>query len=158
MLMNAAEPKLAALKALREFTEKHRASIFDAGIYALDMLVDPSAGQRDAVLIVLCPRADSTRAATGFFATHISVVPIESLPDSEEMRTQLALTLSHVRSKSTDSDTAGAMLVVLLDSDSVTTNIVPLAFSLATAGLPPPGKRDGPWTSWLTKRLNEGEE
>ena len=69
---------------------KHRPTIAEASIRALEVCVDPSRAFRDVVLIFLATRSGSSRPETMFYATSAEVVPFESFgPKAEEMREQL---------------------------------------------------------------------
>jgi len=59
---------------LRAFTSKHRPTIAEAAIRALEVCVDPSRAFRDVVIIFLQSRSGPTRTETKFYATGADVV------------------------------------------------------------------------------------
>ncbi|KZT12829.1 uncharacterized protein LAESUDRAFT_17982 [Laetiporus sulphureus 93-53] len=79
------------LKVLRDFTQKHRPTISEAGLRALDLCVDRTRADRDVLIIYLRPRPGATRIETQFYVIDADVMPFESLPKEkhEEMRSQL---------------------------------------------------------------------
>ncbi|KAJ7731263.1 hypothetical protein B0H16DRAFT_1893416 [Mycena metata] len=143
-----------ALKTLRSFTSKHRPTIAEGGIRALNVIADPARAERDLLLITVRPRADSTRAETAYFVTTLSVVPIERFRKgrTEEMRGQLKQASEDYRR----TGLAGALFVVLLDTDAAMSNIAPVGFPKAAAGTFPPLPVGTTWEEWVMKRLNEG--
>lgn len=147
------DDKVAAHKALRAFTNKHRPSIMKAGMYALDLPFAQSVGERDLVLILLRRRADSDRAETFYFAADISVERIDSFPGSQQLREYLQLALATVGEES--EHTSGAMLVLLMDAESLVGEVLPVTFSfrMEEVGKSVPG---WPWATWLSTMLNEG--
>ncbi|KAJ7809013.1 hypothetical protein B0H14DRAFT_2163120, partial [Mycena olivaceomarginata] len=108
------------LKSLRTFTGKHRPTISEVGVRALGVLGDPTRAEREP----LRPRLDSQRVETVFWVTAASVVPLSYFPTADEMRGQLTLAADANRR----SGMAGALFVVLVDTGSGITNVVPVGF------------------------------
>lgn len=81
------------LKNVRAFTSKHRPTIAEASIRALEVCVDPARAFQNVLLIFLSTRSGSSRTETMFYATSADVVPFEIFGTSkaEEMRGQLKL-------------------------------------------------------------------
>ncbi|KAF8202741.1 hypothetical protein K438DRAFT_1758055 [Mycena galopus ATCC 62051] len=139
----------ATLKALRAFTSKHRPTVAEAGVRALGVFADPSRAERDVLLILLRPRLDSPRIETSFWVTSASVVPLATFTKAEEMRGQLQMANAALRRVGN----AGALLVLLMETDTGTTNVAPVGFPASPDNLEPLSTT---WEAWLTRRLNEG--
>lgn len=141
------------MKDLRAFTSKHRPTVAEAGIRALNVLADPSRAEHDIVMITLRRRPASKRIETSFFFTSAAVVPIDSYPMAQEMRGQLKQASDHNKT----TGMAGAIFVLLMDTDSGTCNIAPVGFpKLSESSRSLRSPLGIPWEDWLTKRLNEG--
>ena len=123
------EEQINASKALRDFTSKHRPTINETAVRALNVFEDPSRAERDLLMIKLRPRLYSTRTQTAFCVTAANVVPIDAFPMAEDMRGQL---------KQIKDDkqvgTLGALLVVLEVTNTKSINIVPVPIPMG----PPP--------------------
>ncbi|KAF8179606.1 hypothetical protein K438DRAFT_1603774 [Mycena galopus ATCC 62051] len=138
------------LKHLRSFTSKHRPTIAEAGIRALGVLSDCSCAEREVLLIILRPRLDSPRVETSFWVTAATVVPFATFPRAEEMRGQLKLASEDNKRVGM----AGAMFVILMDTDNGIMNIAPVGFPKASREFSK--SLSTTWEEWLKKRLNEG--
>jgi hypothetical protein len=80
------------LKDICASTAKHRSTIAEASLRALEVCVDSSRAFRD--LFLQTRRPGSTRTETSFFVTGADVVPFETFgPKAEEMRGQLKLAM-----------------------------------------------------------------
>ncbi|KAJ6509861.1 hypothetical protein DFH09DRAFT_1198592, partial [Mycena vulgaris] len=115
--------QVEALKGLRSFTSKHRPTIAEGGVRALNVLADPSRAERDVLLIALRPR-DSKRSETAFFVVTLTVVPIDTFPQAQEIRGQL----KQASIEQKRSGMAGAIFVILMDTSSGATNFAPVGF------------------------------
>ncbi|KAJ6471590.1 hypothetical protein C8R47DRAFT_1297351 [Mycena vitilis] len=122
--------KTDALKALRAFTAKHRPTVAEGGIRALNF-----------------QRGDSTRIQTAYTVVSVAVVPIAVFPTSQEMRAQLKQAIEDNRRLGM----AGAIFVILMDLDTGVSNVAPVGFG--DEPFPPLGTTV---EEWLTTRLNEG--
>ncbi|KAJ7101960.1 hypothetical protein C8R44DRAFT_988280 [Mycena epipterygia] len=144
--------RVDTIKTLRGFTAKHRPTIAEAGIRALNVLVDPARAERDILMIYLRPRRDSKRVETAFFATAANIVPIETFPmaQQQELRGQL----KQASEDNIRSGMAGAIFVFLLETETGMSNVAPVGFPKASPGIMPPLGIS--WEQWLIKRLNEG--
>ncbi|KAJ7226789.1 hypothetical protein GGX14DRAFT_417388 [Mycena pura] len=142
--------QMDALKDLRSFTSKHRPTIAEAGIRALGVLADPSRAEQDVLMILLRRRMDSKRVETSFFVTSAIVAPLDSFPTAQEMRGQL----KQASEDNKRSGMAGAIFVLLMDTDSAAVNVAPVGFPKASTSLLSPLGTS--WQEWLTTRLNEG--
>jgi hypothetical protein len=138
------------VKSLRAFTSKHRPTVAEAGIRALGVLADPTRAECDVLLIFVRPRLDSPRVETSFWVTEAGPAPIASFPKSDEMRGQLKLASDQYK----QSGLTGALLVVLMETDSGTCNIAPVGYSQMSSKYMKP--LSTPWKEWLTGRMNEG--
>lgn len=143
--------QLDVLKNLRAFTSKHRPTIAEASLRALEVCVDPSRAFRDVVVIFLESRSGSTRTETSFFATGADVVPFESFGPvkAEEMRGQLKL----AHDNNIRTGMMGAVFAILCNPSSGAMNVCPIGFpkdigKMMYAGMP--------WKEWMLNRLNEG--
>ncbi|KAJ6496070.1 hypothetical protein C8R45DRAFT_1211761 [Mycena sanguinolenta] len=141
---------LDTLKALRAFAGKHRPTLAEAGIRALGVIADPSRAERDVLLILLRPRLDSPRIETSFWVTAVSVVPISTFPEAEEMRGQLKLASEANKRVGM----TGALFVMMMETGNGTINVTPVGFKQASRTFLKPLPTT--WEEWLTKRLNEG--
>lgn len=144
--------RVDTIKTLRGFTAKHRPTIAEAGIRALNVLADPARAERDILMIHLRPRRDSTRVETAFFVTAANVVPIETFPGAQQQEL-----LGQLRQASADNmrnGMAGAIFVMLMETDTGMSNVAPVGFPKASAGIFPPLGIS--WEQWLITRLNEG--
>ena len=113
------------LTNIRAFTSKHRPTIAEASIRALEVCVDPSRAFRDLVLIFLSTRSGSSRTETMFYATSADVVPFETFGSkAEEMRGQLKLANDH----NLRTGMMGTVFAVLWHTSSGATNICPIGF------------------------------
>ncbi|KAJ7923714.1 hypothetical protein B0H13DRAFT_1602357, partial [Mycena leptocephala] len=137
-------------KALRDFTSKHRPTINETAVRALNVFEDPSRAERDLLMIRLRPRLDSTRTQTAFCVTATNVVPIDAFPMAEDMRGQL----KQMKEDSKRVGTLGALLVVLEVTDTKSINVVPVPIPKG----PPLSLRQPeiPWEDMLKIMLNNG--
>ncbi|OBZ69682.1 hypothetical protein A0H81_10192 [Grifola frondosa] len=140
-----------ALKALRGFTSKHRPTLAQAGMHALDACADPTRAQNYVFVVYLRRRADSRRAETAYYALGAAAVPFDAFPklQAEEMRRQLRV----AHELNVSDGCMGALDVIMLCIDEGIFNIVPVGFDPDTP-LARLGASD--WRHWLLKRLNEG--
>jgi hypothetical protein len=139
------------VKDIRAFTSKHRPTIAEASLRALQVCVDPSRAFRDVFIIYIQTRPGSTRTETSFFVTDADVVPFETFgPKADEMREQLKLAHDvNIRTPGM----MGAVFAVLHHLGSGTTNICPVGFpkdlkDVMYAGMP--------WKEWMLNRMNQG--
>ncbi|KAJ6471576.1 hypothetical protein C8R47DRAFT_988221 [Mycena vitilis] len=139
--------KTDALKALRAFTAKHRPTVAEGGIRALNVIADPARAERDILMISLKQRGDSTRIQTAYTVVSVAVVPIAVFPTSQEMRAQLKQAIEDNRRLGM----AGAIFVILMDLDTGVSNVAPVGFG--DEPFPPLGTTV---EAWLTTRLNKG--
>ncbi|KAJ7259144.1 hypothetical protein B0H12DRAFT_1182297 [Mycena haematopus] len=141
---------LDTLKTMRAFTAKHRPTIAEAGVRALEVFADPSRAERDLLLILLRPRLDSPRVETTFWVTTARVLPISTFPQAEEIRGQLKL----ASDANKRTGMAGALFVMLMETDGFVRNVAPVGFPAASPDMLEPLSTT--WEEWLAKRLNEG--
>ncbi|KAJ7731241.1 hypothetical protein B0H16DRAFT_1427548 [Mycena metata] len=147
--------RMDALKALRTFTSKHRPTIAEGGLRALNVFADPARAERDILLIAVRPRADSIRPETAYFVTMLSVIPIESFATNKSHEMEMRGQLKQASDDQKRRGFAGAIFVVLFDTDGVMSNIAAVGFEKnVPGGLPP--LIGATWEEWVTKRLNEG--
>jgi hypothetical protein len=144
--------KTDALKTLRGFTSKHRPTIAEGGIRAINVLEDPSRAERELLLILVRSRPDSNRLETAYFVTMLSVVPIDTFPQAHEMRGQL----KQASDDNKRSGMAGAIFVLLMDTDTGMMNIAPVGFPKASRLKEFLGPLGTTWEEWVMNRLNEG--
>jgi len=138
------------LKGIRAFTAKHRPTIVEASLRALEVAVDPSRAFRDVVIIFLQTRPGSNRTETSFYATGADVVPFESFPGrAEEMRGQLQL----AHDNNVRTGMIGAIFTVLCHTSSGVMNICPIGFPKEIRLV---RHAEMPWKEWMLNRLNEG--
>ena len=135
-------------RLLRAFTSKHRPSIADAGVRALNLHADPKRAKDFALVIFLRSREGSRRTETAFYATGADVVSFDYFPTKDEMREQLQY--AHDQNVRAGADLIGALFVVLVDVDTMISNIAPVGFSREVCE--PPGN----WKEDLLRRLNDG--
>ncbi|KAJ7866666.1 hypothetical protein B0H13DRAFT_2066421 [Mycena leptocephala] len=135
--------KTDALKTLRGFTSKHRPTIAEGGIRAIN---------RELLLILVRSRPDSNRLETAYFVTMLSVVPIDTFPQAHEMRGQL----KQASDDNKRSGMAGAIFVLLMDTDTGMMNIAPVGFPKASRLKELLGPLGTTWEEWVMNRLNEG--
>jgi hypothetical protein len=109
-----------ASKTLRDFTSKHRPTINETAVRALNVFEDPSRAGRDLLMLRLRPRLDSTRTQTAFCVTAANVVPVDAFPMAEDMRGQL----KQIKEDDKRVGTLGALLVVCEVIDPKSTNVV----------------------------------
>ncbi|OBZ69681.1 hypothetical protein A0H81_10193 [Grifola frondosa] len=138
----------APLKDLRAFTSKHRPSLAEAGIRALDACADPSRTKKFLLVVFLRSRPDSRRIETMFYATGADVVPFDMFPQAEEMRGMLRL----AHEENVRTGFMGTLNVILLCVDTGTSNVMPVGFDPHT----PLEPLSMDWKSCLMKKLNEG--
>ncbi|KDQ49547.1 hypothetical protein JAAARDRAFT_42780 [Jaapia argillacea MUCL 33604] len=140
------------IKLLRAFTSKHRPSLAEYGIRALDLVSDPTRCLRDVLLVNLANRPESGRSETSFYALSVQVVPLEFFHgNAEEMRGQL-LQLNEQQKRI---GMTGSFFVVLacIAGGECVSNIAPVGFDKSSLfGL----KRGMPWKDELMRKLNEG--
>ncbi|TFK63417.1 hypothetical protein BDN72DRAFT_322928 [Pluteus cervinus] len=135
------------LKKLRAFTNKHRPTLSEAGIQALEVGINPENAMNKVLLITLRGR-QATRAELSYFAINVEVVPIETFgPKAADMREQLELD----KASNEGTEFSGMFFVVLHDIGQMITNIMPVGFIPKAAHRQPM-----PWKEWLVKHLNEG--
>ncbi|KAF8964029.1 hypothetical protein BDZ97DRAFT_1817612 [Flammula alnicola] len=139
-----------AIRDLRHFTTKHRPTLSDTGIRALDLCLDPTRALRDVVVVFVKPRPDSTRVETSFIVTDAEVVPVEFFgPErAEEMRGQL----KYVNEENKRMGGPGGILVVLIDTESHVMNAVGMGFGEEVKDMKP----GLPWKEKLMEKLNNG--
>lgn len=139
---------MQVLQRLRAFTSKHRPSVADAGVRALNLHSDPKRAKDFVLVIFLRAREGSRRTETAFFATGADVVSFDFFPQKEEMRQQLQH--AHEQNVRSGRGMIGALFVVLMAVDAMATNIAPVGFSRDVC-VPP-----GNWKEELLHRLNDG--
>lgn len=139
------------LKILRDFTQKHRPTIAEAGLRALELCVDASRAERDVLAIYLKARPKATRVETQFYAIGADILPLDGFPEEkhDEMRSQLKYAADMNRKHGA----LGAMFVMLMCVDERISNIAPVGFSQDVLDEMYPGQ---PWKEWLITRMNEG--
>ncbi|KAF8175907.1 hypothetical protein K438DRAFT_1847259 [Mycena galopus ATCC 62051] len=140
------------LKMLRGFTSKHRPSIAQASVMALDVFADPARAERDLLMIRLRPRPDSSRLETSFVVTSINIVPIDTFPTAQELYTQL----KQASDDNKRTGMAGAIFVLLMDIESKAANVTAVGFPRKMEGVPPSLGSSTCWEDWLTARLDSG--
>jgi hypothetical protein len=143
--------QVETLKSIRAFTSKHRPTIAEASIRALEIWVDPSRAFRDVFVVFLQTRPGSTRTETSFFVTSADVVPFESFGPrhAEEMLGQLKL----AHDDNVRTGMVGAVFAVLYHPTSGAMNICPVGFPKEVSK-----EMDLriAWKEWMMQRLNEG--
>ncbi|KDQ07500.1 hypothetical protein BOTBODRAFT_38799 [Botryobasidium botryosum FD-172 SS1] len=148
-----ANPTMAtSLENLRAFTSKHRPTLAEYGIRALDLVVDHTRCLRDVLHLVLVHRAEAARIEMSFFLVTVDVVPLESFGGkAEEMREQLQLANEAQRG----AGLTGSFGVVLtcMSPSNPAMNITFVGFTKRDLADFTPGM---PWKEELTRRLNEG--
>ncbi|KAJ7820959.1 hypothetical protein B0H13DRAFT_1660678 [Mycena leptocephala] len=123
--------------ALRDFTSKHRPTLNETAVRALNVFVDPSRGEHDLLMIKLKPRLYST------------VVPVDVFPMAEDMRGQL----KQIKEDDKRFGTVDALLVVEV-TDTKSINVVPAPIlKCPPPSLPQPKIR---WEHMLKIMLNNG--
>ncbi|KAJ7851421.1 hypothetical protein B0H14DRAFT_3866343 [Mycena olivaceomarginata] len=143
------DEQIHASKALRDFTSKHRPTINETAIRALNVFEDPSCAERDLLMIKLRPRLYSTRTQTAFCVTAANVVPIDAFPMAEDMRGQL----KRIKEDDKQVGALGALLVVLQVIDTKS-----MLFLCRFQRVPPPSlpQPEMPWEDMLKIMLNKG--
>lgn len=139
---------------VRAFTSKHRPTIAEAAVRALEVVVDRTRGFRDVIIIFIATRPGTARTEKSFYATGADVVPFSHFGSkkAEEMKGQLK-TFSDQMTKQGSSNHMGTIFAVLSHFVSGYSNICPVSFFTDIVGEFYPGM---PWKKWLTERLNEG--
>lgn len=142
------------LKILRDFTQKHRPSISEAGPRALDLATDPTRCKRYMLVIDVLPRPGSTRVETLFYVTGISVMRHEDFAaeKTEEMRSQL----KYAHDMNVKHGSLGAFLVALSCAKEMMANIAPVGFGQEVLDQTTEVEPGRPWKEWLMTRMNEG--
>lgn len=146
-------PELAsALDKLRLFTSKHRPTIAEYGIRALDLVVDPTRCLRDVLLLTVAYRAEARRPELSFYLVSADVVPLDMFGDrAEEMRGQLRL----ANQAQQRVGLTGSFFTVLscASPGCMAMNITPVGFAKRDLVDFRPGM---PWKEEMERRLNEG--
>jgi hypothetical protein len=138
------------LQNLRAFTSKHRPTIAEASVRALEVCVDPSRAFRNVVIIFLQSRSGPTRTETMFYATGADIVPFEFFgPKAEEMRGQHKL----ANDNNIRTGMMGTVFAVLSHLSSGMMNVCPVGFPKDVKDIMYAGM---PWKEWMLNRLNEG--
>ncbi|KZT12838.1 uncharacterized protein LAESUDRAFT_638817, partial [Laetiporus sulphureus 93-53] len=138
------------LKALRAYISKHRPTIADCAVHALDVYNDLTCTEREVLLILLytCPNAICTE--TSFYVEDTTTASFELFgPEkSEEMHGQLRITAADNLKNGMD----GTLFVMLFCVDSGVSNIAPVGFCRADFR----GLKRHDWKNFMTKCMNEG--
>lgn len=137
-----------SVRLLRAFTSKHRPSIAEAGVRALNLHADPKRAKDFVLVVFLRLREGSRRTETAYYATGADVTAIDSFPQKDEMRQQLQH--AYHQHRRSGRDIIGALFVVLMALDDMTTNVAPVVFSREVC-IPP-----GNWKEELLQRINDG--
>lgn len=141
-------------KNLRAFTSKHRPTLAECGVRALDLMVDPSRAFRDTLSVFVHPRPNTSQAATFFIVVEARICPIEDYGPvhAAEMKKHLALvSANHQRLGLLG--TFFVVLQVLEEGKVPIVNVVPFGFGKKTMKGMKPGM---PWKELLSTLLNEG--
>ncbi|PPQ91624.1 hypothetical protein CVT25_012805 [Psilocybe cyanescens] len=137
-------------KALRAFCSKHRPSIAEYGIRALDLPLDPTRSLREVVLIKVKSVPNAKRAEMSFMALSAELVPAEALgrAQGEELRSQL----KNFEQQQKRMGQLGGIMVLVFDIDTNMSNACPVGFGKDVLTLKP----GQPWKEPLLRTLNSG--
>jgi len=140
------------VKTMCSFAQKHRPTLANCAIVALDLFIDRARCMGYVLLVELYPRPESRRIETSFYVTDAKVVPLEEFgAQAEEMRKQLVM----ANEEQKKSGALGTLFVLLrgnLPTGQVT-NVTGVGFGEHSLS----GLRPGlPWKDKLKRMLNEG--
>ncbi|OCH84049.1 hypothetical protein OBBRIDRAFT_453754 [Obba rivulosa] len=138
------------LRLLRAFTTKHRPSISEAVVRALDLCADVSRAQRDMLVLYLTARPAPVRTEKAFQLIATDVIPIGGLWPEREAEMKMMLGKAH-DTITQHTSAPGAVLVTLACIDQHVVNICPVCIQ-SLEGLTP----GLPWEEKLMRMLNEG--
>ena len=136
---------------LREFTGKHRPTLCEAGVRALDLGRNSVNAERSFLLVEVHSRP-SARAELSFYATGAGVVEYKTLNQhsplfAEDMLRQRAILDAQQR----ELGLTGAFFFVLRSVDTGVYNIAGVGFAKHAVY-----KRPMPWKDFLARTINEG--
>lgn len=151
--MDAQDPhgaRSATLKALRAFCSKHRPSIAEYGIRALDLPLDPTRSLREVVVIDVVAVPDAKGPETAFKAVSANVVPMDVFGSVQgaELRSQL----KNLEQQQKRIGQTGGIMVLVSDTGTGLSNACPVGFGKDTLTL----KTGLPWKEPLIYTMNSG--
>ena len=137
------------LKALRAFTGKHRPTLCECGVRALDLGRNPSNAETKFFLVRVRERAGAKKVELSYEFVDAQVVDYDSLFPSLAAEMKGVLDTMNVINKQQGLD--GTLFVVLHDMESGVRNNAPVGFSKQAAY-----SRPMPYLEMLSQCLNEG--
>ncbi|KAI0076493.1 hypothetical protein K474DRAFT_1662849 [Panus rudis PR-1116 ss-1] len=136
---------------LRAFTSKHRPTIAQAGVRALELYKDINRARTHILRIDLRSRPGSRRPETLFYLVNAEVTPLSEFEPGMRANMESQLEVAREQNIRSGHGMIGALFVMLTSVETRVSNIAPVGFDNSVRGL-----RPGNWREALTKLLNEG--
>jgi hypothetical protein len=151
-VLNKAFPEYASeIAHLRAFCAKHRPSITDFGIRAMDLALDPTRGLRDFVFIEVEPVPGEKRIERAYKAITALVLPYAVL-DKEDSQMYLESIAEYDAEQKASPGQISGIFVLVVNTKTSVINVCPVSFG-DDIYLIKPG---GPWKEPLMWALNNG--
>ncbi|PPQ82786.1 hypothetical protein CVT25_009281 [Psilocybe cyanescens] len=156
MLPESASHEADPFKPLRAFCDRHKPTISQFGLVALDLALDPTRGLRDIVLIKVKSNPSATKPQNSFTMVDAAVLPLdcrESLEyfgaeECEEYRSRLL----NFRNLCIENGNLGGIMVIVSDIEKNLMFNYSVSFREETLNLVP----GQPWVEPLMNILNNG--
>lgn len=146
-------PELAVfdgkLKALRAFTGKHRPTLCECGVRALELGANIGNAEDKFLVVRVRTRAGAQRAELSFVAEDVGVMRYDALPPASAAEMKAVLRDMDAVNRRQGSD--GTFFIMVLDVETGVRNNAPVGFSKESTYATPM-----PYREMLFRNLNEG--